>query len=153
MAKSALNISVKLEGAQETFAAFRRLPKDATKELREKSLALAQSLVSRIQSAAASDTSPQAALFGPTVRPKRDRIPAIQAGGARRVGRNAVPVWGVLFGGEFGSNRFGQFGKPHSGRTPSGPLFGVAERESGAISKAWNDAADGIVERFAEGGP
>ena len=50
MAKqTALKLSVRLDGAYETLAKFRSLPKDASKELRERSLKLAGTLADRIK--------------------------------------------------------------------------------------------------------
>ena len=147
-----LKINVTMEGADETLKAFRRLPKEASAQLRDKAQKLSQALVGRIQTAALSDRSPQARLFAPTVRAKRDRVPAITAGGAKKVGRRRQPVFGVLFGGEFGSNRFSQFGKPHTGREPTGPVFGVVERERAEVAKAWTEAAEGLAKDFARDG-
>lgn len=147
--QTSLKMTLRLDGARNTLNKFRDLPKDAADQLRDRSQKLANTLVGKIRQAAESDQSPQAALFAPTVRPKRDRVPAIQAGGAKRVGRNSVPVWAILFGAEFGSDRFPQFRKvSHS----AGPMFGVVEREQKQISDAWNEAADQIVAQFTSGG-
>jgi hypothetical protein len=151
VAQSALRINMRVDGARETLAAFRRLPKEATKELRQRSVALAESLAGKVKAAATADRSPQAALFAPTVRARRDRLPTIVAGGSSRVGRNKMPAWGILFGGEFGANRYPQFGKPHSGTAGTGPIFGVVQREQGEISRRWNEAADAIVAAFTAG--
>lgn len=152
MAKqTSLKLSVRLDGAYETLAKFRSLPKDASKELRERSQKLAGTLANRIKAAAESDVSPQAKLWAPTVRPVRDRTPSIRIGGTRKVGRRKVPVWGILFGSEFGSNRYSQFGKPHHGRDPSGPAFGVAHRNADDIAREWHAAADEVVAKFTAG--
>ena len=153
MAKAkSLRMNVTMVGAEQTLRKFRDLPKDASNELRDASNKLAQELVDPIKRAAASDPSPQAALFAPTVRVRRDRVPSIAVGGAKRVGRRRVPVWQILFGAEFGSNRYAQFGKHHAGNDPEGPVFGVIERERTRIANAWFKAADDIVDRFTEGG-
>lgn len=151
MPRRNLTMTVKIEGVEETLRAFRRLPKDANKELRERSMALAQALAGRVQAAAMADRSPQAALLVGTVRARRDRVPAIAAGGSKRVGRRRVPAWALLFGAEFGSNRFSQFRKSHQGRSGSW-LFGVAEREGDMIDREWNKAADEVARQWSDRG-
>ncbi len=145
---SSMKLDVKAEGINETLAAFKKMPKEASKELRVKSKELVGTLTPRIQSAARSDRSPQSKLLGPTVRPKSDRVPAIQTGGAKKIGRNRVPAFKLLFGSEFGSDRYKQFGKPHQGQNGSW-FFPVVENESSTISKAWLSAADEVVKKFS----
>src|SRR5690554_7472824 len=144
-------MSVRLEGARETLAAFNKLPKDASKQLRERSLKLATVLADRIKAAAEADVSPQAKLWAPTVRPVRDRTPSIRIGGTRKVGRRRVPARGILFGSEFGSNQYSQFGKPHHGQEPLGTAFGVAHRNSDDIAREWHAAADEVIAQFTAG--
>ena len=114
MANKAISISLHVEGARETLAAFRRLPKDANNALRDRSLELAQALSTKVASAARSDSG-QSALIAPTVKARRDRIPFIEAGGSTRVGRNRVPAYKVIFGSEFGARTLPQY-RPHVGK-------------------------------------
>jgi hypothetical protein len=147
--KTSLTMTVRIENLDATLKAFRQLPKDANNELRDRAKSLAQTLAGKVKAAAASDQSPQAALLVPTIRARRDRVPVIAAGGAKRVGSRRVPAWVVLFGAEFGSNRFTQFGKPHAGRQGSW-LFGVADREQATIEREWNAAADEIAAKWGD---
>lgn len=149
--KKNLVMNVRIEGVEETLRAFRQLPKDANQELRDRSLKLARALADRSSSAAQSDPSPQAAALAGTIRARRDRVPVIVAGGSKRVGRRKVSAWKLLFGAEFGSNRFSQFGKSHQGRQGSW-LFGVAEREASTIDREWNAAADEVAAKWSQGG-
>ena len=120
MAKTALTVNMPIEGARETLRAFRKLPKEASQELRERSLKLSETLANRARQAARSD-SPQAALMAPTIKARRDRLPSIQVGGSKRVGRNRKPAYKILFGSEFGSNTLRQSRLPHPpGRTDRG---------------------------------
>lgn len=151
MAKTALTVRLQLDGARETLKAFRDLPKDATVELRDAALELSGDLADSAVQAAEADSSPQSKLVAKTVKARRDRIPSVQAGGTRRLGRHRVPAYKLLFGAEFGSNRFTQFGHPHRGRQGYW-FFPVVEREQRAISKAWNDAADDVIRRWSRGG-
>lgn len=148
MAKQAFTVKIKAEGVRETLRAFRDLPEDAHRELRTASLELAQTLVPKIKAGALSAPTPQAELAAGTVRAVRDRVPVILAGGSKRVGRNKVPVWKVLFGSEFGSNAYGQFHHAHTGRAGLW-FFPVVEKESSEVIAAWRKAADAIVRRFA----
>jgi hypothetical protein len=147
--KTSLTMTVRIEGLDATLKAFNRLPKDANTELRDRAMSLAQTLAGRVKAAASSDPSPQAALLVPTIRARRDRVPVIVAGGAKRVGRRRVSAWKVLFGAEFGADQYKQFGKPHTGRQGSW-LFGVADREQATIEREWNAAADEISAKWGD---
>lgn len=144
-----LTVRIHITGVRETLAAFRRLPKEASAELRERTLALSQALANRIQAEARSEGR-QAALLAPTVKANRDRVPSITAGGTKRVGSRRKPAWKLLFGSEFGSDRYGQF-KPHLGRG-SYWLFRTVEAEETEIGRAWLAVADAIVCSFTRDG-
>jgi hypothetical protein len=148
--KTSLVVTVRIEGVRETLAAYRRLPKEASQALRKRSGELAETLAGRARAAALSDAAPQSPLLAKTVRARRDRVPSIVAGGARRVGRRKVPAWKVLFGSEFGSNTYKQFGRRHSGRVGHW-FFPVAERNADDVIAAWRRAADDIARSFSAG--
>lgn len=149
MAQTGLTINVKITGARETLAAFRRLPKDASKALRERSLELAQALAGRVASAARAD-SPQSALMAATVKPRRDRVPVIEAGGTSRVGSNRVPAYKVLFGSEFGARVLPQY-RPHQGRG-SYWMFRTVEANEATLEAGWQKAAADIQRAFESDG-
>jgi hypothetical protein len=149
MAGKAISISLHVEGARETLAAFRRLPKDASKALRERSLELATALARKVSAAASSD-SPQSALIAPTVKPRRDRIPFIEAGGSSRVGRNRVPAYKVIFGSEFGARTLPQY-RAHVGKG-SYWMFKTVEANEAEIMATWMKAAADIQRDFESGG-
>jgi hypothetical protein len=150
VAKTGLTITIKIDGATETLRAFRDLPKDATNRLRDKAGEIADALRPAVEAAARTDTSPQSKLVAGTVKVKRDRIPALVAGGTKRLGVNRVPAYKLLFGSEFGSVRYKQFNKLHQGQEGSW-FFPVVEREAARISAAWNEAADEIIAEFSGG--
>jgi hypothetical protein len=143
-----LTVTVRVDGARETLAALRRLPRQADQELRDASMRIAQLLASRIQAAARGD-SRQSALIAPTVRIRRELLPTVVAGGAVRVGRRRKPAYKILFGSEFGSNRLPQF-RPHLGRG-SYWFFRTVEDNETAMGRQWRQAADAVVRSF--GGP
>lgn len=148
MAKTALVVNLRIDGARETLAALRKLPKDANDELRDASKRLAELMAGRARAAARAD-SRQAALMAATVRAARDRVPVVQVGGTRRVGRNRVSAFKMLFGSEFGSNRLKQF-RPHRGRKGYW-FFPLVESQQALISKQWNRAADAVLVKFSKG--
>lgn len=159
---TALTVSVRIDGARDTLAAFRALPKDASTSLRRRTLEVSELLATRIATAARNEGR-QAALIAGTVKARRDRVPTIQAGGARRVGRNRAPAYGVLFGSEFGMNArsgwyaaakyddsFGSQYKPHRGRS-SYWFFRTVDDNMDEVAAAWRKVADDIERSFAGG--
>lgn len=159
MGKTTLTVDVNIDGVRETLAAFRALPKDANNELRTASLRLAELLAVKAKIAAIAD-SPLAALMAPTIKAVRDRVPVIQAGGTRRVGRNKAPASALLFVGEFGMNaRSGWYARdryalsmgyqhrPHGGKTGYW-FFPMVEANAAMISREWNAAADQVLAAF-----
>lgn len=159
MAKQALTVRVRISGVQETLAAFRQLPKDASAALRDAAKAIA-STVARSARAAGRATDAQSAAVSATVKPVRDRVPVVQAGGATRITSNRVPAYQLLFGSEFGANgRYGWYGaskyadsegrqfSPHQGQEGRW-FFPTVEREQPHIDRAWGKAADDIIRKW-----
>lgn len=143
-----LKIEIRIEGARETIAAFNRLPKEANKALRERSMALANTIATKVRVTAYLD-SKQSALMAPTVKAVLDRLPSIVAGGTKRVGRNRRPAYKILFGSEFGSN-LPQF-RPHLGKG-SYWFYRTVYDSQREIADAWNKAADDIQRDFTKDG-
>lgn len=162
MAKQALTFKVNIDGVRETLAAFRELPKDANNELRERSKALAELLANRAQAAGRAEGS-QAALVARTVKAVRDRVPVVQAGGTRKLGRHAAPAYSLLFGSEFGMNqKSGWYANPrfrrsrahqyhrHTGQQGAW-FFPTVEASGPEIGREWRAAADEVMRRFSGG--
>lgn len=151
MAKSStLTVGIRIDGVRETLTAFRGLPREASAELRDAAGDLAKMLARKAQAGALAEGA-QAALMAPTVKAGRDRVPVVQAGGAKRVGSRRAPAWKLLFGSEFGSNRFAQFPRSHQGRDGIW-FFPTIESNAAAISRRWREAADNIIRTFSKGG-
>lgn len=150
MAKSQLTVSISTAGVRETLRAFNGLPKNAADELRAAALDLARELAVSAAAAATAEGS-QAALVAATVKAARDRVPAVLAGGAKRLGSRRKPAWKLLFGSEFGSNRFKQFPRTHVGNSGIW-FFPTIEAEGPRIVRRWQQAADDIIRAFARGG-
>lgn len=150
MAKTSLVVQVRVEGIGAALAAFKYLPKDATKRLRTETLALVEDLAARARADGMADGAPQSRLVATTVKAERDRVPTISAGGTRRLGRNRAPAYKLLFGSIFGSNQYKQFHRPHGGRAAYW-FFPIVEEELPRIGQAWKNVVDGIVRDFSEG--
>ncbi len=147
MAKDALTIKVSIDGLQGTLRALRNLPKDASVEIREASLELSKKLARAAESAGKTEGK-QAALVSTTVKAAKDRVPVVQAGGNKKLGRNRKPAFKLLFGSEFGATNLKQY-KPHVGNG-SYWFYRTIEKESVTIAKEWQNAADDIIRKFSD---
>lgn len=147
---SSLTVTLRIDGLRETLAAMNRMGPDANREIRAKSLELSRLLAERAKAAGRAQGR-QGPLVASTVKPKLDRVPTVTAGGSSpRLGRGRARPFELLFGSEFGSHRFKQFGKPHRGRQGYW-FFPVIEAEQQAVAQAWFAAADEVVRRFSAG--
>lgn len=157
---SSIVLNVTIDGARETLARFRALPRDASDELRDAATSLSIGLALLVGAAGAARGG-QAALVASTVKPKRDRVPYIQVGGTKRVALGTKAgakreAWRILFGSEFGATRGASRTGPngfaqHAGRRGLW-IFPTVEAHQDDINKAWGDAADEVVRRFTTGG-
>lgn len=146
-----LSIRVSVTGARETIAAFRKLPKEASKELRDASTRISEVEAHKIRSAAES-SSKQSALVAPGIRARRDRLPSIVVGGSRRVGRNRKPLNKIMFGANFGATSLSQF-RPHRGAGDEDYwFFRTAEQDIPRMVDQWGQAVDKVLRRWGDGG-
>jgi hypothetical protein len=141
-----LRVRIRIDGVREHLAACRALPPEAQKLLRTRSQEIAETLAVKLRGAAMSD-SPQSALMAPTVKALRDRVPTIQAGGSKRVGRNRKPAYKLIFGTEFGAKTLRQF-RPHRGAS-SYWFFREVEADAPRIEREWKSMADELVRRWS----
>lgn len=147
--RTGLTVQIRITGIRGTLTALSKLPKDAQNELRDAALELSKELA-RTAASRGRGEGRQAALVASTVKARRDRVPVIVAGGPTRLGRNRKPAWKLLFGSEFGSNYYLQFGKPHIG-SGSYWFFDTVEAEQETITARWLEAADNVIQRFDGG--
>jgi len=108
---------MEIDGLAPTLRAFNTYGKDANRELRDASGEIARK-TSEQATARGSGIGRQAALAASSLRVARDRVPAVQMGGAKRVGHRSTPVGVLIFGAEFGGRGRSttmQF-LPHRGR-------------------------------------
>ncbi|WIY05463.1 hypothetical protein QRX60_17030 [Amycolatopsis mongoliensis] len=164
MAKTMLVVKVRIDGVREILRAFSVLPKDAQNAIRDHSQALARKLAIKAVVDVSLHGGPQGPNLSTTVKAVRDRVPAIQVGGTRRIGSTRAPAYGMLFGSLFGMNgRSGWFSyaryasaagrqyRPHQGRDAYA-FFPLVEREAATISREWHAAVDDVIRKFSEGG-
>lgn len=162
MASQTLTVHLSTSGVRQTLRAFARLPKEASEQLRDASLDISKDLADDV-AAAATARGAQAALMAPTVKATRDRVPALTAGGNKRVGRHKTPAHALLFASEFGMNRrsgwyaaaqyaqsSGRQYPPHLGRNSYWFFTTVSDNEAD-ISRRWEQAADSIIRAFGRG--
>lgn len=149
MAKNTLTVSVSVYGVRETVAAFDKLPRQARKEIADANYSIAASFVPRLRFAATT-LGRQGPLLGSTVEAVRDRrVPVVQAGGSRPVGSRRKPAHKILFGFEFGSDRFHQF-RRHLGGGGSYWLFRTVFEHQDEMMRKWMKAADRIIREWSK---
>lgn len=141
--KRTITVTVRITNLRQTLAAFKALPKDADKEMRAASLSIAGVLAVDIKNSARANS--QSALMVPTIKAQRDRVPTVVAGRSRRVGRNRVPAYKVLFGAEFGSHRLAQF-RPFNGEGYF--FFPTVEASRSYIDREYNLAAEEVLAKW-----
>lgn len=111
-----LSIGVEIEGLPSMWKRLNALPKTAQQEMRDAAMAIADDEASRIRAAAAADSN-QAAAIAKFIKARRDRVPAISAGGTRKAGVSGGAKAGeIFFGAEFG----GRHPKKRTSQTKSG---------------------------------
>ncbi|PXY17346.1 hypothetical protein [Prauserella flavalba] len=164
MAGTALTVRLRIDGVRDTLQALQALPKDANEELRERSMKLATVLAEQARADGMADAAPQSKLVATTVKARRDRVPVVEAGGTRRLGRHKTPAYGLLFASVFGMNRRsgwyaapryrgarGRQYRPHRGQDAYW-FFPVIESQQARIAREWNEAASEIARKFGRGG-
>lgn len=153
-----ITVRVKITGAREMLRAFRNLPKDASRELRQANKEISRSLATKIR-AAAEGSPAQGPAVAPSVRAGADRVPNVQAGGPRRAGRQSRRSRGqrpttagdLVFGANFGASFLKQF-PSHNGGAGSDDyfFFKTVEHNMPAIADQWTQAADTVLRKWAE---
>lgn len=97
-----VRMGIQLEGYKGLIARLNRLPKTAQVEMREAALEISEDEARRIAAAGAADDA-QSQAVARFVKARKDRLPAIAAGGARKTGVSGGATAGQLFfGAEFG---------------------------------------------------
>lgn len=143
-------------GVRETLAAFRKLPKDASVDLRDANLKISDDLAEKMRQAALGRGS-QAALVAPSIKARRDRVPFVQAGGRKRVGQQKrkskgqrpTTVSDLLYGANFGANVLKQF---PAVATPDHFMYKTLEANDALLEREWLKAVDDTLGKWGSGG-
>jgi hypothetical protein len=149
-----MKMSVKVEGLDETLRAFNAYGKDANRELRQAAGVHVDRIIGMLNTAAA-NAGKGAALSAGSVKRKSDRVPALTAGGSRKVKSSTgkVTAGDVFFGYEFGGGArptTQQF-PPWLGRTGYW-FWPLLRREMPALRRAYLKTLDELATKWAAGG-
>jgi hypothetical protein len=149
-----VTLQIKKSDLRALLSTFSKMGKAANKDLRDASYAIARDVASDLKaSAAGSNTiggnSFQAQAVAQGIVPKKDRIAKIRISGRRQVASGGATVEDLLFGAEFGSNRFRQFPQrsPREGRGNRGYfIFPTLKRLQPKIRRDWVDAVKKVAD-------
>jgi hypothetical protein len=149
-----VKVQVQVEGLNETLRAFNKYGKDANRELRQAAGQHVDRIVEMLNTAAA-NAGKGAALSAGSVKRKSDRVPALTAGGSRKVRSSTgkVTAGDVFFGFEFGGGArptTQQF-PPWLGRTGYW-FWPLLRREMPALRRAYLQTLDELAAKWAAGG-
>jgi hypothetical protein len=151
-----VKVNYEIKGLDQTLRAFNQYGKDANRELRQAAGVHAERLVAAIT--LAGQANPQSALAASSVKRRADRVPAITAGGSRRIKpttrpRRKVSAGDIFFGAEFGGGRrpsTRQF-PPYAGRR--GYWFWPTIRASlPVLRRDYIDTLNTLAAKWAAGG-
>lgn len=148
-----LRINLAVEGARPLLSALNKMPKALQMNLRVASQAIADEEADAIQAAAKTSDS-MSALVAPTVRSRKDRVPMIIGGGARKLtqARGKPRAYDLFFGAEFGGQQrptTQQF-RPHKGKLGYW-FWPTIRRDEPQIVGHWMDAIDDVVAEWEAG--
>lgn len=133
---------------------FNKMGKAANKDLRDASWAIAKDVASEITASAtgasATGGNPfQAQAVATGVKPYRDRLAKIKISGKRQVASGGATVEDLLWGAEFGSNKYKQF-KPRTPKTGRGNvgyfIFPTLKRLQPKIRRDWIKAVEQVAD-------
>jgi len=149
-----VKVQVNVEGLDETLRAFNKYGKDANRELRQAAGVHVDRIIGMLNTAAA-NAGKGAALSSGSVKRKSDRVPALTAGGSRKVKSSTgkVTAGDVFFGYEFGGGArptTQQF-PPWLGRTGYW-FWPLLRREMPALRRAYLHTLDELATKWAAGG-
>ena len=129
-----------------------KLPKTAQQEIRAAAQAIADEEAGRIQAAAAG-SSRQAAAIAQFIKSRRDRVPAISAGGSRKSGlASGAKAGEIFFGAEFGGGArwtTQQF-RPHQG-TVGYFFYPTLRADQERMVQRWLSAVNAIEREWTNG--
>lgn len=140
----------RVAGLDELFRTLRRLPKEASDELRTRSRAIADEQADTLKRAAASHPDRRVRQVAGTVRSRRDRVPVVVVGGAKRLELSGRPQAGeVLFGTEWGAQPDGPNGWRFPSATDGEWLTPTLREHHRDVVEQWQELATDVINRWA----
>lgn len=140
--------------------ALNQLPKQANGKLKNEVAAISRWTATQMVGAAMGAPFPkQAAIVAKSIRPQRDRVPAVTVGGPRYKASGGAYAGNLVFGSEFGGpswfpnggRRF-PFRSPAKGRGNQGYyIFPTLTRIQPEITRRWKTAVDSILREWGRG--
>lgn len=151
-------VRVSMHGVADMRAAFRRLPKDASRALKDRTGDLAFDLAQRVHNSAVG-SSRQSAAVAKSVKARRDRVPVVVAGGNQRVtrqrkvsaGQRPTKAGDLTFGANFGATRLRQFRPRRGAGDDDYWFFTTIEENRERIDTAWGRVLDDIASEWDQG--
>lgn len=151
-------ISIKIED-KDIFAilrTFKNMDKIASEDLRKVAQDLAGEVANALQAAASfadanGGNSRQASAVAQTIKVNRDRVPNLSIGGSKAVTSSGANAGIILFGSEFGSNKYKQFPRrsPKDGKGNAGYwIFPTLKMMQPRIREKWVQGVDKIREEW-----
>jgi hypothetical protein len=153
-----VNIQIKPSDLRALLNTFKKMGQAANKDLRDASYDIARDVANDLKASAAGSNSIggnsfQAQAVAQGIVPRRDRLAIIKISGKRQVASGGASVEDLLWGAEFGSNRYKQFParSPREGRGNRGYfIFPTLKRLQPKIRKDWVNAVGKVADIWRE---
>lgn len=134
-------------GLNEVLRAFRALPKEAGQELRAASVVIAdRHMVPAWRDAAIKHAGPWGEAIAGSVRAKRDRVPAVSIGYAKKAVRGGASSIMLRYPADHGTR--GRAGKRAAVFGEGGNWIEQVRPYQGDALREWGDAVDRIVQKW-----
>ena len=154
MSRDEVRMNIKPSDLHALLNTFNKMGKAANKDLRDASYAIARDVASELKASASGANSIggnafQAQAVARGIAPRKDRLALIRVSGKRQVASGGASVEDLLWGAEFGSNRFKQFPRksPREGRGNRGYfIFPTLKRLQPKIRKDWVNAVGKVAD-------
>jgi hypothetical protein len=149
-----VKLEIKKSDLRALLNTFSKMGKAANKDLRDASYAIARDVASDLKASAAGANSIggnafQAQAVAQGIVPRKDRLALIKISGKRQVASGGASVEDLLWGAEFGSNKYKQFPgrSPREGRGNRGYfIFPTLKRLQPKIRKDWVNAVAKVAD-------
>lgn len=101
-------MNIKVTGLKSTLKALKKLPEQFQSDVMDASWEISQEVAVALRAKARSQSN-MTGLEAPTIVTGEALMPMVTIGGSSMVGKHAVAAYKILFGSEFGSNKYHQF--------------------------------------------